>query len=582
MMERAGILPELRKERQKMFISLQGVVQKHGPLILGVILAVSVGMGLLFTPTGSMFGRKQGRDENLPTIQGKRVNPGDFQKAKNIVMTDVVSRSGQRPPRTLEFEDQINIQAVQRLILMRKAQEFGITANDDDVDREVGSQPTFLTEQRQFDRDRYLRYINLLNNLDISEEQFRESVRQQIIMARLRALITTPVKVAPAELKLAYTPLHEETAIDYVEVNAADQKQNFDIKDDEAKAFYDLNKEKFRKPAEVKVREVYFTISDARKSVTLGEDEIREYYELNKGKYLDDQKKPKPLAEVKDEVKKDLLDLRAERLAGDRATGFSVKLVHEPGTARPDFAKIAADFGLTPHETDFFSLRGAVAGVNAGPQFNQAAFSLSPEVPFSDPVRGEDGYYVLEYLASQPSEVPPFEQVKERVVELLKQQRARDAAVKQGRELAAKVKEAVAAGKNFKDACASLGLKAKTPEPFSIAQETTNIPFASRIKDMALGMPTNAVSEFILTADGGLFFHLKQRTLPSPEDFEKNKAQMALQLLDRNRQALFEDWANTVLRDERIQYTRKAHPKQQEAPAEDDTKPADQSAPAKS
>jgi parvulin-like peptidyl-prolyl isomerase len=442
--------------------------------------------------------------------------------------------------------------------------------------------PSFLNEQKQFDPDRYQRYLNFLNNLGISETQLAETIREQIMMARLRALIATAVKVTPTELKLAYTPLHEETAVDYVEINAADQKENFDIKDDEARAFYDLNKEKFRKPAEVKVRVVYFTVSDARKSITLGEDEIGEYYQLNKGKYLDDQKKPRPLTEVKDEVKKDLLDLRAERHAGDLATGFSVKLVHEPGTARPDFTKIAAEFGLTPHETDFFGLRGTVAGINAGIQFNQAAFSLSPEVPFSDPVRGEDGYYVLEYLASQPSEVPPFDQVKERVVDLLKQQHARDAAAKRGRELAAKVKEAVAAGKNFKDACASFGLKAKTLEPFSIAQETTNIPFASRIKDMALGMPTNAVSDFIATADGGFFFHLKQRIPPNSEDFEKNKTQMAMQLLDRNRQALFEDWANTVLRDERIQYTRKAHPRQQEAPTEEDAEPADQPAPAKS
>ena len=39
-----------------MFISMQGLVRKHGPLILGVILAVSVGLGLLFTPSGSLVG----------------------------------------------------------------------------------------------------------------------------------------------------------------------------------------------------------------------------------------------------------------------------------------------------------------------------------------------------------------------------------------------------------------------------------------------------------------------------------------------------------------------------------------------
>ncbi len=562
-----------------MFIAHGERLQKWGPWILGGVLLLLVpSFVVMFSPSAAI---KQQRSE-LPTIAGKPVNFSDFQNSKGVVLTEAVFNSGRQPPRTLEFEDQINIQAAQRLVLMRKAKEFGISASDDEVVQQLRMLPAFLNDQKQFDPDRYQRYLNFLNNLGISETQLGETIREQIMMARLRALIATAVKVTPSELKLAYTPLHEETAIDYVEFNAADQKEKFDVKDDEARAFYDLNKEKFRKPAEVKVREVYFTISDARKSITLGEDEIGEYYELNKNKYLDDQKKPKPLAEVKDEVKKDLLDLRAERHAGDLATGFSVKLVHEPGTARPDFTKIAAEFGLTPHETDFFGLRGEVAGVNAGPAFNQAAFSLSPEVPFSDPVRGEDGYYVLEYIASQPSEVPPFEQVKERVVELLKQQHARDAAAKLGRELAAKVKEAVAAGKNFNVVCASLGVKPITPEPFSIAQETTNIPFASRIKDMALGMPTNAVSDFILTADGGLFFHVKQRTPPNNEDFEKNKAQLAMQLLDRNRQALFEDWANTVLRDERIQYTRKAHPKQQETPAEEDAEPADQPAPAKS
>ena len=561
-----------------MFIAHGERLQRWGPWILGGVLLLLVpSFIVMFSPSASL---KQQRSE-LPTINGKPVNFSEFQSAKNVVMTEIVFSNGRQPPRSLEFEDQLNIDAAQRLILMRKAKEFGISAGDDEVVRQLRAMPSFLNEQKQFDPDRYQRYLSFLNNLGISEEMLGETIREQIELSRLRSLVAAAAKVTPAELKLAYTPLHEQTTVDYVEFDGADHMENLAVKDDDARAFYDLSKEKFRKPAEVKVREVYFTISDARKSVTLGGDEIGEYYELNKAKYVDDQKKPKPLADVKDEVKKDLLDLRAERLAGDRATGFSVKLVHEPGAARPDFAKIAEGFGLTPHETDFFSLRGTVAGINAGPQFNQAAFSLSPEVPFSDPVRGEDGYYVLEYLASKPSEVPPFDEAKAQVIDLLKQQRARDAAVKQGRELAAKVKEAVDAGKNFTTVCASVGLKTKTTEPFSIAQDTTNIPFANRIKDMALGMPTNAVSDFILTANGGLFFHLKQRTPPNPEDFSKNQAQLAMQLLERNRQALFEDWANTVMRDEHLEYKRKARPKQQESPTEE-AEPAEPSAPAKS
>jgi peptidyl-prolyl cis-trans isomerase D len=382
-------------------------------------------------------------------------------------------------------------------------------------------------------------------------------------------LVTSGAKITPTALQLAYTPLHEQTTIDYVEFDAADQKGPFDIKDDEARAFYQQTQEKFRTPALVKVRYVHFTVSDARKSVTLGDDEVAEYYGLNKEKYLDAGKKPKPLADVKAEVKKDLLDLRAERLAGDRATGFSVKLVHEPGAPLPDFAKIAAESGLTPKETDYFGLTNSVSGVTAGLQFNQAAFSLGSEVPFSDPVRGEDGYYVLEYVASKPSEIPAFEQVKEQVVDRIRRQRAYEATVKQGRDLDIKVKNAVAAGKSFTDACASLGLKARTFGPFTYAEETTNFLYASRVKDVALGMATNSVSDFVPTQTGGLFFHLKERTPPKPQEFEKVKTQLEAQLLEQDREALFLDWENSILRAEQVDYKRKAHPVPQEQPAEE-------------
>jgi peptidyl-prolyl cis-trans isomerase D len=481
----------------------------------------------------------------------------------------------------LEFEDELNIETIQHLILMRKAQELGIRTTDEDVVRQIRTQPAFLNEQKQFDPERYQRYTIYLNNLGISESQFEEIIRQQVVLLRLRALVASAANVTPLELKLNYTPLHEQVTVDYVEFDAADYKEPIKVTDDEARAYYEQKKESFRKPGQVKVRYVYFTLADARKSITITDDEVGEYYERNKDKYPDADKKPQPLAEVKDQVKKDLLDLRAERLAGDRATGFSVKLVHEPGTARPDFSKIAADSGVTPKETQFFSLRDSVPSVDAGPQFNQAAFSLSSEMPFSDPVRGEDGYYVLEYIASKPSEIPSFEEAKQQVIDHLKKERAYEAVVKQGRDLHDKVKQAAASGKSFAAACAALRLKVKTSQPFTVSDEAPDLPAARTIQETVVGMPTNSVSEFIPTATGGLFFHLKDRQPPSPELFEKDKPQAEARILERDRQALFNDWVNMVMRQERVEYKRKARPVQQELPA-DEAQPGEQPAPPQS
>jgi peptidyl-prolyl cis-trans isomerase D len=566
MAEGAGIVASPYGRDFYMFIAHGEWLRKYAPWILaGVLLLLLPGFILLFSPSASV---KRQRSQ-LPTINGKPVNISEFQRARNTVVTSVVVARGRQPARTAQLDDETNMRAVQHLILLQKARELGIHVSDEELVRQIQSLPILLNEQKQFDPGRYQRYMIYLNNLGVSETQFEDAVREELILSRLRMLVGAAAKVTPAQLQLSYTPTHEETTIDYVEFNAADRKEPIDIKDDEAKAYYSQNQEKFRTPAMVKVRYVYFTISDARKSITLGDDEVAEYYERNKDKYVDAAKKPRSLADAKTDVKKDLLEIRSERLAGDRATGFSVKLVHEPGATRPDFAKIAADSGVTPHDTDFFDVLSPVKGVDAGLAFNQAAFALGPDVPFSDPVRGEGGYYVLEYLDGKPSQIPPFEEVKSQVIDLIKRQRALEATVKQGRELDGKVKDAVAGGKSFTDACATFGLKPKIYGPFTLAEETTNFPYASQIKPVALGMATNAVSDFIPTSNGGLFFHLKQRTPPKPEDFEKEKNQFEAQLLEQNAEGLFQDWANSVLRDEHVDYKLKARPAQPQPPAEE-------------
>jgi peptidyl-prolyl cis-trans isomerase D len=561
-----------------MFISTHDLVRKHGPLILGIILAVSVGMGLLFTPSGSLVGRNQQRG-GLPTIRGKTVNSAEFQSARNLVLAAIAMSKGKQPVRTASFEDDLNIESVHRMVLLRKARELGIRVTDEEVVQQIRALPGMLNDQKQFDPGNYQRYMIFLNNLDISEGMFEEIVREDIILGRLRALISSAAEVTPQESQISYNMFAERSTIDYVELNAADHKDTSNVTDDQAKAYYDQHQEKFRTPGMVKVKYVYFTIADAKNSITITDDDLNEYYERNKSQYVDETGKPKPLADIKNALKQDLLDLRAERLAGDRATALTVKLVAQPGAPAPDFAKIAADAGLTIKETDYFDLRSPVAGVNAGSAFNQAAFSLAPDMPFSDPVHGKDGYYVLAYVASKASEIPPFEEVKNQVIDQIHKQRAYEATVKKGRELDATAKTAVAAGKSFSSTCASLGLTVNTSEPFSLVGGATNLPYASTIREIVLGMPTNAVSDFLTTPTGGIFFHLKQREQPKPVDSEAARKMIDAQLVQQDRTALFEDWATSLMRTEQVDYKRRA-PVPQQGASTGESAPAEPSVPA--
>ena len=186
---------------------------------------------------------------------------------------------------------------------------------------------------------------------------------------------------------------------------------------------------------------------------------------------------------------------------------------------------------------------------------------------------------MLAYVDSKPSEIPTFEEVKTQVIDQIRRQRAYDATVKRGRELDAKVKAAVAAGKNFADTCKSLGLTVKTSEPFTLIGGATNLPYASSIKEVVLGMATNAVSDFLTTPNGGIFFHLKQREEPKPLESEPVRRQLEAQLLQQDRQSLFEDWANSVMRAEQVDYKRRAPVPQRGSPTGEPA-PEEQPAPA--
>ena len=149
----------------------------------------------------------------MPTIAGKPVNFSDFQTQQRC--RDDRGGVQQRPPapRTLEFEDQINIQAVQRLVLMRKAREFGITVPDSELVQEIRSQAIFYNEAKQFDQERYQRFIIFLNNFGISESRFEQIMREELTISHLQGLVASAVKVTPQEVDLAYGPLPRKSGL---------------------------------------------------------------------------------------------------------------------------------------------------------------------------------------------------------------------------------------------------------------------------------------------------------------------------------------------------------------------------------
>lgn len=561
-----------------MFIAHGEKVRKHSRWILGGILILLIpGFIALFTTTG---GRERKADD-LPTLRGKPLNAAEFETAKQSVRDQYVISSGRQLPRSPEVEDAVTREAVLRILLQRQAHTLGIRVPDEVLLAQIRSLPIFANESGQFDGERYRRFMIFLNNHGISEPRFEQLMREQALIGQLQAMVADTAKVTPTEVELNYAPLHERLFIDLVRFDVADSVEKPVISEADAKAFFEQQQAQFRKPAQVKVRYAVFSFDEAKKTAKVSDAEVSEYYEQNQARYirLDTNTAAvvtNSLDQVKDEIRDTLLLTAAQRQAGEQAERFAVKLVPEAGAPRPDFAKLAGEVGAKVAETGYFAQNDTIPGVDGSRAFIQAAFALSyrPEPPFSDPVPGADGYYVLEYLDGKPSRLPAFDEVKAEVVERLQKQRVYEATVSKAREALDKVRQSVNASNAFTTACAELKLVAEAHGPFTLADEKLDLPAAPRIQQAALGMTTNSISELIPTASGAVFFNLKDRQPFDRAEFEKDKAAFTQQLLQRNRQAMFESWLGKLWQDEQVTLGKlRSRPAAPEAEPEESTEP---------
>ncbi|MEI6082786.1 MAG: SurA N-terminal domain-containing protein [Verrucomicrobiota bacterium] len=532
-----------------MFIAHGEKVRKHARWIMfGVLVLLIPGFVALFTTTGSKSDRQAG---DVPTVRGKPVVAAEFDQMKELVRAQYVVMRGRDQSRTMQMQDQIKQEAVVQMLMLQKAKEMGVVVSEPELQVALMSQPVFLNSAGQFDRERLRQFMILLNNNGVSEAMFEEVMRQRLLIEKLQGLITAAAKATPAAVQQAYLPLHEKLSIDLVQFDMADNKVPITVSNAEVRAFYEQNKESFRVPAKVKVQYAEFTAAAAKKTVQLTEEEIAEFYNRNKFRYAGTNSVPQPLDAVKAEVNAELLTLRADRAAADRATEFGVKLSQSP---KPEFAKVCAEFGVTPLTTDFIAAVDKVPGVTDLPDFATKANRLSADMPVSDPIGGSNTYYILEFVAGQPSAVPPFEQVEAEVTKQVTQIRTYGVTLERAEATIGQLKKLIAAGKTFAQACAELKLKIETPPAFTVAEEKLKLPAAGQIQQASLEMPVNAVSELIGTPTGGLVFHVRERQPADLAEFEKDRERITRQVLQRDRQALFSDWIQALVHGEQVDF----------------------------
>jgi peptidyl-prolyl cis-trans isomerase D len=205
-------------------------------------------------------------------------------------------------------------------------------------------------------------------------------------------------------------------------------------------------------------------------------------------------------------------------------------------------AAAAAASGLPVVSTDFFARSESLPGIGFAPQFMEAVFRAKENAPPAL-VRIQQGSALFEVIGVQLASTPTLEQIRGRVENEFRNERAGSLVAQKTAELSDRAR----AAHDLKLAARELGAEIKTSELVTGSSQVPDLGSMTGTASIAFGMKPGEISGPIAIARGGAVFSILERKEPSPEELEKQRNQVHEDLLSRKRQALLQVFASDLV-----------------------------------
>jgi peptidyl-prolyl cis-trans isomerase D len=245
----------------------------------------------------------------------------------------------------------------------------------------------------------------------------------------------------------------------------------------------------------------------------------------------------KSLGEVKDSIRAPLMLSKADKLASDTADQLSAAIRKSPKTSLDDLAK---QFHLTVAETRPVSATDPLLEFGNSNDIKDAIFRLrSGEL--SAAVRTDRGYVVLSLKEVQPAHQGSLEEVRDRVVTELKQQKSADLARTKSADLLKRAK----AGDKFDAAAKALGLESKTSDAIARNGSISGVASGKQLS-AAFQMKQGEVGGPLNLGANWLVYRVAEKQEPNPADFDKQRKDLLDQVLQNKRSLAFDAFRTSL------------------------------------
>ena len=268
-------------------------------------------------------------------------------------------------------------------------------------------------------------------------------------------------------------------------------------------------------------------------------DLVKTQYGFHIIKVLEKERsRTKPFDEVKDSIRGPLLNNKVDEEENKVSEQISAQLRKSSKTPLADLAK---QFNLELAQTRPVSATDPLLefGTNSK-DVNEAIFRLR-ESEVSQPIRTDRGYVVLSLKQVQPTHQGTLEEVRDKIIAALKQEKSVELARSKAEELSKRAK----AGEKFDSAAKALGLDPKTSEDFSRAGSVPNVGSGKQLS-AAFSMKVGDVSAPVSLGSNWAIYRLDSKTEANMADFDKQKKELTDQVLNEKRSLAFEAFRSSL------------------------------------
>ena len=496
-------------------------LQTPGPALkitLGAILLVICGSMVITLIPGGIgqlgLGGNPGQGV-VATVQGQPISVIEVRQEAQQLMRQQFPRGNPQQAMLLPyFASQAANMMIMRQAVLSEAERMGLRASDQDVRNEIEHgmySQTFFPDGKFVGEEQY---ENILQSAGLSVSQFQQNVKTQILLNKIRNLITGSVLVSDAEVRREFEKQNTKVKFDYAVLRRDDLLKTIHPIESELKAFFDQNKASYTNsiPEKRKLRYALIDLAKIESQTPVTQEDLQSYF----GQHRDEFRVPEQInvRQILIKIPLPSADGKVDQKGVDDARRKADDVLKQlKGGAK--FEDLARKYSEDPSKDSGGSVGWIQRGRFPSADVEKAAFSLA-KGGTSDVINAGYAFVILRIDEKQEAHVKNLAEVRSQIEPVIRQQKASRAAENEAATLLTQARS-----QSLEKAAAAKGLEVVTTDFVSRTDALPGIGNSPQFMDVVFRASEKAPAEETQLTQGYAIFEVLNIKPPATPTFEE-------------------------------------------------------------